>query len=86
MFGQPGSSGLGYASPRAIQPGTVKSQARGLRGEALNRRPQEVAMLVVFLGTVVLGFLCGGLVGATWGAVVSGVLVSLDTRPPQGPK
>ena len=35
-------------------------------------------MLMVFVGTVIMGFLWGGLVGAAWGAVVAGVLVSLD--------
>jgi hypothetical protein len=33
---------------------------------------------MVFVGTVIVGFLCGGLVGATWAAVVAGVLGSLD--------
>jgi hypothetical protein len=35
-------------------------------------------VLVVFLGTVVVGFLWGGLVGTAWGLVVAGVLASLD--------
>ena len=35
-------------------------------------------MLVMFFGTVIVGFLWGGLVGATWGALVAGVLASLD--------
>jgi hypothetical protein len=32
----------------------------------------------MFFGTVIVAFLWGGLVGATWGALVAGVLASLD--------
>ena len=36
-------------------------------------------MLLVFVGTVGMAFLVDGLVGAAWGALVAGVLMSLDT-------
>jgi hypothetical protein len=35
-------------------------------------------MLLLALGTVVVAFLCGGLVGIAWAALVGGVLAALD--------